>query len=79
RRIVVLPLYPQYSTTTTASVQDKVDAWQRSNPAVAVSLVRDYAVDPGWVEAVAESIRRYWEQHGRGQTLMFSFHGIPQR
>jgi protoheme ferro-lyase len=46
---------------------------------VTVSLVRDYSVDPGWVEAVAGSIRRYWEQHGRGQTLMFSFHGIPQR
>lgn len=79
RRIVVLPLYPQYSTTTTASVEDRVDAWQRRNPGVTVSLVRDYSVDPGWVEAVAGSIRRYWEQHGRGQTLMFSFHGIPQR
>ncbi len=77
RRIVVLPLYPQYSTTTTASVEDRVDAWQRRNPGVTVSLVRDYSVDPGWVEAVAGSIRRYWEQHGRGQTLMFSFHGIP--
>ena len=44
-----------------------------------VSLVRDYSVDPGWVEAVAGSIRRYWGQHGRGQKLMFSFHGIPQR
>jgi len=79
RRIVVLPLYPQYSTTTTASVEDRVDAWQRRNPGVTVSLVRDYSVDPGWVEAVAGSIRRYWEQHGRGQKLMFSFHGIPQR
>ncbi len=59
RRIVV-PLYPQYSTTTTASVEDRVDAWQRRNPGVTVSLVRDYSVDPGWVEAVAGSIRRYW-------------------
>ncbi len=41
--------------------------------------MRDYSVDPGWVEAVAGSIRRYWEQHGRGRKLMFSFHGIPQR
>ncbi|MFI3487606.1 ferrochelatase [Klebsiella pneumoniae] len=63
----MLPLYPQYSTTTTASVEDRVDAWQRRNLGVTVSLVRDYSVDPGWVEAVAGSIRRYWEQHGRGR------------
>ncbi len=56
RRIVVPPLY----RTTTASVEDRVDAWQRRNPGVTVSLVRDYSVDPGWVEAVAGSIRRYW-------------------
>ncbi|KAF1012923.1 MAG: Ferrochelatase [Stenotrophomonas maltophilia] len=78
RRVVVLPLYPQYSTTT-ASVEDKVRQWQARNSGVAVSVVRDYAVDPDWVAAVASSIRDYWQQHGRGQKLMFSFHGIPQR
>lgn len=79
RRIVVLPLYPQYSTTTTASVEDRVDAWQRRNLQVTVSLVQDYSIDPDWVAAVAGSIQRYWQQQGRGQKLMFSFHGIPQR
>ncbi len=79
RRIAVLPLYPQYSTTTTASVEDRVADWQRRNPSVQVSLVQDYATDPQWVAAVAASIRRYWDTHGRGQMLMFSFHGIPQR
>ncbi|WP_312707776.1 ferrochelatase [Stenotrophomonas sp.] len=79
RRIAVLPLYPQYSTTTTASVEDRVADWQRRNPGVQVSLVQDYATDPQWVAAVAASIRRYWDTHGRGQMLMFSFHGIPQR
>lgn len=78
-RIAVVPLYPQYSTTTTASVEDVVDRWRRRNPQVSVSLVRDYAVDPLWVQAVAGSIRRWWDQHGRGDTLFFSFHGIPQR
>lgn len=77
--IVLLPLYPQYSTTTTASVEDRVDAWQRRNPQVTVSLVQDYSIDPDWVAAVAGSIQRYWQQQGRGQKLMFSFHGIPQR
>ncbi len=79
RRIAVLPLYPQYSTTTTASVEDLVERWRRSNPDVQVELIRDYPVHPAWVEAVAGSIRRWWEQHGRGEKLMFSFHGIPQR
>ncbi len=79
RRIAVLPLYPQYSTTTTASVEDRVTDWQRRNPGVHISLVQDYAIDPQWVAAVAASIRAYWDTHGRGQTLMFSFHGIPQR
>ncbi|MBD7954532.1 ferrochelatase [Stenotrophomonas sp. Sa5BUN4] len=79
RRIAVLPLYPQYSTTTTASVEDLVERWRRRNPDVQVELIRDYPVHPAWVEAVAGSIRRWWEQHGRGEKLMFSFHGIPQR
>ncbi|MDX3932456.1 MAG: ferrochelatase [Stenotrophomonas sp.] len=79
RRIAVLPLYPQYSTTTTASVEDLVELWRRRNPDVQVELIRDYPVHPAWVDAVAGSIRRWWEQHGRGEKLMFSFHGIPQR
>lgn len=79
RRIVVLPLYPQYSTTTTASIEDQVRDWQPRHPGVTVTLVRDYAVDPDWVAAVAASIRQWWAQHGRGEKLVFSFHGIPQR
>lgn len=78
-RIVVLPLYPQYSTTTTASVEDVVQAWQRRHPEVEVVTIRDYATDPAWVAAVAGSIRQWWQQHGRGEHLMFSFHGLPQR
>ncbi len=78
-RIVVLPLYPQYSTTTTASVEDKVQEWQARHRDVQVHTIRDYADDPQWVAAVAASIRDYWQAHGRGDRLVFSFHGIPQR
>mgnify|MGYP000884358370 CR=1 FL=1 len=78
-RVAVLPLYPQYSTTTTASIEDLLERWQRRNPEMSVTLIRDYPVHPAWVEAVAASIRRWWDQHGRGEMLMFSFHGIPQR
>jgi ferrochelatase len=76
RRLVVLPLYPQYSTTTTASVADVV---AEETQGMDVTLIEDYSTDVGWVAAVAESIRRYRQQHGAGAHLLFSFHGLPQR
>ncbi|HKN78533.1 MAG TPA: ferrochelatase [Lysobacter sp.] len=74
-RVIVLPLYPQYSTTTTASVDDLVRR-TRSMPTVSI---RDYHRDPRWVQAIADSIRAHWAAHGRGDRLVFSFHGLPQR
>ena len=79
RRIVLLPLYPQYSTTTTATVVDEVRRWQRGAPEVELRIVEDYPTDPAWVRAVADSIRQHWQRQGRGQRLLFSFHGLPQR
>jgi ferrochelatase len=85
RRLLVLPLYPQYSTTTTASVADVAARAQARVPRVAgvraldLRLVNDYHLDPGWVTAIADSIRAHWQAHGRGERLLFSFHGIPQR
>ncbi|HYM87363.1 MAG TPA: ferrochelatase, partial [Pseudoxanthomonas sp.] len=76
QRVVVLPLYPQYSTTTTASIQDVVD---REATALAVKVIDDYSTDARWVAAVADSIRAWRQQHGAGQHLLFSFHGLPQR
>src|SRR5690606_21925750 len=75
-RVVVLPLYPQYSTTTTASVADVVDA---TGDGAGVQLVDDYHDDPAWVAAVAGSIREHRDAHGSGEHLVLSFHGIPQR
>ena len=75
-RARVLPLYPQYSTTTTASVADAVAAHAGS---LQVQLLPDYHQDPAWVGAVAASVRAHWEAHGRGERLLLSFHGIPQR
>jgi protoporphyrin/coproporphyrin ferrochelatase len=76
RRLVVLPLYPQYSTTTTASVADVV---AEETQGMDVTLVEDYSSDAGWVTAVANSIRAYRSEHGAGAHLLFSFHGLPQR
>lgn len=76
RRTLVLPLYPQYSTTTTASI---ADVCAREAGDMPVRLVEQYATDLAWVEAVAASVRDHWQARGRGEVLLFSFHGLPQR
>ena len=75
-RVRVLPLYPQYSTTTTASVADAMAAHAG---ALQVQFLPDYHRNPAWVEAVADSLRAHWDAHGRGERLLLSFHEIPQR
>ncbi len=79
-RLIVLPLYPQYSATTSASVFDAVTkelaGWRR---VPALDFIADYHLDAGWVAAVADSIRAHRAAHGGGERLLFSFHGIPQR
>lgn len=79
RRIIVLPLYPQYSTTTTASIEDDIASWKKKNPEAEITLIRDYAQDQHWVAAIAQSLRDHWQVHGRAEKLVFSFHGLPQR
>lgn len=79
QRIVVLPLYPQYSTTTTASVGDAVARARATHPHTPMHMVESYHADAGWAQAVAGSIRQHWQTHGRGERLLFSYHGIPQR
>ena len=78
-RVLVLPLYPQYSTTTTASVADAMTKVAKDAAAPAMRMVEQYATDPGVIAALADSVRAYWREHGRGERLLFSFHGIPQR
>ena len=75
RRVLVLPLYPQYSTTTTASVADVL----ARDHGLSVRMIDDYHVDAGWIAAIAASIRAHWQANGRGEHLLLSFHGIPQR
>ncbi len=76
RRVVVLPLYPQYSTTTTESVRDVV---VREAAGLEVQFIEQYATDPHWVAAVVASVRQWRERHGVGEHLLFSYHGLPQR
>jgi ferrochelatase len=80
RRIVVLPLYPQYAAVTTGSTFDAVSAelatW-RWVPEV--RFINHYHDDPAYVRALAASLRDAWADGGPAEKLLFSFHGIPQR
>ncbi|WP_199508321.1 MULTISPECIES: ferrochelatase [unclassified Psychrobacter] len=76
---VLLPLFPQYSATSTGAVFDAVNKWalkQRNLPNI--SIVKDYFAHPLYIKALADSILRFQEKHGKPDKLMFSFHGIPQ-
>jgi ferrochelatase len=80
RRLLVLPLYPQYSATTTASVFDAVFAELRTWRWVPeVRTIADYFNETAYLDALAERIRAHRATHGEADKLMFSFHGIPER
>ncbi|MDD2767104.1 MAG: ferrochelatase [Methylococcus sp.] len=78
--LVVLPLYPQYSAATTGSVFDAVcGAVKPWRYIPSLHFISDYYRAPAYLEAVAASIRSFWQDHGRPERLLFSFHGLPQR
>ncbi len=79
QRIICLPLYPQYSGTTTASVFEAVTAaLGRRRWIPEFRFINHYHDARGYIAAQAQNIREYWDQHGRGDKLLFSFHGLPQ-
>jgi len=79
-RVLVLQAYPQYSATTTASVIDAVNAWSaRVRRLPEFRFVNDYHDDPLYIDALAQSVQQHWQRNGRGELLVMSFHGIPER
>ena len=79
-RILLIPLYPQYSGTTTASVLERVfqELGQRRR-LPELCTINDYHDHPGYIEALAQSVREHWQQVGRSNHLLMSFHSIPQK
>jgi len=78
QRIVVLPMYPQYSGSTTGSVFDAVSAILSTRRWVPeFRFINHYFDSTGYVSALTRSIRDHWEAKGRGEHLLFSFHGLP--
>jgi ferrochelatase len=79
-RILVVPLYPQYAAATTASANDVVVAWwQRQRRQPELRFVGHYHDDAGYIGALARRVQAHWQSNGRGQHLVMSFHGVPER
>lgn len=79
-RILILPAYPQYSGTTTASVYDAVFAhFARTRNLPELRFVKHYHDHDSYVQALKKSVLSYWEMHGRPDKLVMSFHGVPKR
>jgi protoporphyrin/coproporphyrin ferrochelatase len=80
-RILVLPAYPQYSGATTASTFDAVAAWAgRTRWIPEFRFIHQYHDDPAHIAALAASVRAHWQREGgRGEVLLMSFHGMPER
>jgi protoporphyrin/coproporphyrin ferrochelatase len=78
-RLLLLPAYPQYAASTTASACDALfDELKRVRSMPALRVVRQYHDHPGYIAALANNVRNYWMKNGRGQMLVMSFHGLPR-
>jgi len=79
-RILVLPLYPQYSASTTASTFDAIaQHFKQLRWLPELRMVNHYGSEPEFINACAEQIQNHWQQKSRSQKLLFSFHGLPMR
>ena len=79
-RVLVLPLYPQYAASTSASVFDAVAAWaKRVRHLPELRFVQHCHDDAGYIAALAAQVRAHWQREGRGRMLVMSFHGVPER
>ncbi len=79
QRILVLPLFPQYSATTNAAVYDQVgDTLRKWRNLPELHLLSDYAWDPAYIAALADSVRAFRATQGSGDHLLITFHGIPR-
>ena len=80
RRVLVLPLYPQYSASTTGSTYDAVmSALARQRRVPDLRMVSSYHDHDGYIDALAESVREARREHGEAARLLMSFHGLPRR
>jgi protoporphyrin/coproporphyrin ferrochelatase len=79
QRILVVPMFPQYSGATTGAVYDQVNfELRRWRWLPELRFIAGYEEQPGYIDALRASVVSHWEQHGRTRQLVVSFHGIPE-
>lgn len=80
RRLIIVPMYPQYSGSTVASVFDEVAArLSQLRWLPECRFVNQYFDEPAYIDALAKSVEQHWQQNAKPQQLIMSYHGIPQR
>lgn len=80
RRVVVLPLFPQYAGVTTASAFDRVTAeLSRWRCVPELRFINEYHAAPGYIAALQSGVREHWKRNGRGSHLLMTFHSMPVR
>ena len=79
QRILLVPMYPQYASSTTATATDIVFAeLQAMRNTPALRTIKHFHDDAGYIKASAQNIRNYWTLHGQPEKLVMSFHGLPR-
>jgi ferrochelatase len=79
-RVLVVPLYPQYAASSTASVMDDVADWIKcSRNPPEFRFIKHFHDHPGYIAALAATVREHWAASGRPDKLVMSFHGLPRR
>jgi ferrochelatase len=79
QRILIVPMYPQYAASATATVFDSVfNTLQQMRTTPAIRTIKHFHDDAGYIKALAANINDYWMKHGRPEKLVMSFHGVPQ-
>jgi len=78
-RVLVMPMYPQYASSATGSVEDALaKALRRMRPAPEIRIIRDFHAHRAYAKAIAKNVNDYWFKHGRPDRLVMSFHGVPK-
>ncbi|KPN73480.1 ferrochelatase [Neisseria sp. 74A18] len=79
-RVLAIPLYPQYAASSTGAALDKIfETLLKQRNQISIRTVSRFYSDSGYIDAMKQQIQAFWAHHGRGEKLMLSFHGIPQK
>ena len=78
--IIILPMYPQYSSSTTGSVFDTISRYYMKKKYLPqLFFIRNYHTSSAYIDAIAQKIVDFWQEHGKPEKLVFSFHGVPTK